>query len=358
MPLVAVDARMIHHSGIGVVLHGLAEQWSHSAPNNLDFLFCGNKEQLLHSLPSTFHQSIIPWNPSVYSLKAALLAPEFKKKPDVWYSPHYATCLRTNLPLVCHIQDVLHITHPTKLGTSIYNRLYLSALKRQASFTLTTSRHVKVQLQTLYGFPPEKVLITGLGPGIHSDKENAGNNLPKELVGKKYLLAVGIYKPHKNWNFLLEQFKKANREGLNLVCAGLGKGGEKLVSLGKRLGIDDKLIVLPKMKSETLKCVYQNSQGLVFPSLAEGFGLPVLEAMSLNVPIIIADRSPMKEIAENSAFTFDPDYPDSFQKALCNLLENHQLRCNYMENGKNRSTLYTWKKTVGIVNQALERALH
>ncbi len=353
---VAVDARMIRHSGIGVVLSGLLQEWAASPPP-FEIILCGSRDVLQESIPSDLKAEIVNWTPKVYSLKAAIVPPRFPRKVHAWYSPHYATCLRTGLPVICHIQDVLHITHPTQRGTGIYNRLYLIGLRQKAKYVLTTSRHVKVQLQTLYYFRPDRVLCTRLGPGIIQEDMEITHPLPPVIKDKKYLLSVGIFKPHKNWDFLFWRLSRMTEIDMPLVCAGTGKERERVHRLAEQYGISDRIITLPRISDESMAALYKNADGLIFPSVAEGFGLPILEALKVGTPVLIANRSPMKEIAWKCAFTFDPDYPESFDRSLNKLINDDQQREENIRRGIKHAASFTWKRTALHLEDALVRAV-
>ena len=353
---VAVDARMIRHSGIGVVLRGFLRIWA-KQPDRIRPVLMGDPATIRRVLPESEGMEVVPWKAPVYSASASLSPPRLPPGVGAWYSPHYATCLRVALPLVCHVQDVLHITHPTRPGTRFYNRVYLSVLRQKASLVLTTSRHVKVQLQTLYGFPPERVLRTGAGPGIAWEAQAEDGRLPSVLEGVDYLLAVGIMKRHKNWEFTLGRLAEMGGKAPPLACAGLGDRAEVLYEKARKLGVASRIRVLPYLRDSELAAVYRNARGLVFPSLAEGFGLPVLEAMTLGCPVLIADRSPMREIAGDAAYRFDPDYPESFDAALAEMLGNEETRRQRIAEGLRHARTFSWDRAALHVEHALFRAM-
>lgn len=357
MQTVAIDARMIRHSGIGVVLKGLLRHWAEEPPF-FRIALCGPRGLLEQECPKELDAEIIDWRANVYTFSAALSRPKLPKNTAAWYSPHYATCLRPGVPLVCHVQDVLHYTHPQKAGSRLYNHLYLSALRMRASFFLTTTRHVKVQLQTLFHFPAHRVLCTGLGAGVFDDRrELLQGSVPSELRGKRYILAVGIDKPHKNWDFLLEHFSRIGNEELYLAAGGLGPGRERIEETARESGLTNRIIFLPRLSEQSMAAVYTNAFALAYPSIAEGFGLPILEALAAGVPVIAANRSPMKEIAADCGYYFDPDYPDSFVNAFELLSNDDQLRRERIESGRRLASGYTWRKTAGHVEDALYRAI-
>jgi glycosyltransferase involved in cell wall biosynthesis len=351
---VAVDARMIRHSGIGVVLQSLLQYWHTAGGPRICLL--GEPGLLKEMVPASTEAEIIRWVPPIYSPTAALAPPGLPKDVRVWFGPHYATCLRPPVPLVCHIHDVLHIIHPTRRGTRLFMHACLQMLRRRASYVTTPSRHVKVQLQTLYGFAPDRVLIASNGAGVLESLDPGTYQQLPELSNRPYLVAVGILKPHKNWPFLLRRLVAMREIDLPLVCLGLGKDRSRLIELATELGIAERLIVPARLEPEQVAGVLAGARALLFPSLAEGFGLPVLEAMSVGTPVVMAARSPMKEIAAGSACMFDPDWPETFDDALREALREGPERGKRIELGRRRAQDFSWKRTAHHIEDALYRA--
>ncbi|MCC5876543.1 MAG: glycosyltransferase, partial [Candidatus Sumerlaeia bacterium] len=287
---------------------------------------------------------------------AALLPPSLPRGVTAWYSPHYATCLRPPVPLVCHVQDLLHLTHPPRRGTPTFMRLHLAALRRRAVYTLVTTRHVKTQLQTLHRFPPEKVLLTSLGPGEVGGHLEGAVDLPalESLDGRPCLLAAGIVKNHKNWPFLFRRLASGEWADHVLVCAGTNGDSEKLRAIAAKCGFDPRrLVVAPHLQPHEVACLYKHARALVYPSVAEGFGFPILEAMAMGTPVVHANLSPMKEIAAGAGFPFDPDWPESFDAALREALSGGESVNLKLERGRIAARQYSWDKTAGIVAEVL-----
>lgn len=351
---VAIDARMLFHSGIGVVLRNVLEHWAREGGPKLYLL--GDVDRLRASLPPFPDAQWGAWDPPVYSLRAAVLPPKLPRDVRVWFGPHYATCLRPPVRMVCHIHDVLHISHPTRFGTREFMRGCLALLARKAAFVTVPSRHVKVQLQTLYGFRPDRVLIAENGKGVVESLPAGELTVPELLRGMDYFLAVGILKPHKNWPFLLRRLAGMKDVALTLVCLGLGRDRGRLLAMARKVGLEGRVIVLDHLPPEELAGTIASAKALLFPSRAEGFGLPILEAMELGTPVVTAERSPMKEVAGEAAFYFDPDWPESFDEAVRRVLGNESDRQHRIRIGQERAAKYSWRRTAEVIEQALYRA--
>ena len=144
--------------------------------------------------------------------------------------------------------------------------------------------------------------------------------------------------------------------GGHLVCLGLGKDEEKLRELAKEKGVAERLIIPGTLPPEEVAGAIKGARALIFPSLAEGFGLPVLEAMALGTPVVIANRSPMKEIAAGCGYPFDPDWPESFNVAVKEALADNEERTRKIEAGKKEARKYSWRRTAHHIEDALYRA--
>lgn len=353
-PRVAIDCRMVAHSGIGVVLRTLLKTWTLSPPP-FDLVALGIKEKLPRGMALA---EVIPFDLPIYSLRTLMASPPLGGA-EVFFSPHYAAPLHARAPLVAMVQDLIHITHPPRAGTGLFMRAALAGLRRRAGYVVAPSRHTKVQLQTLHGFSPHRVLTAAYGPGLAGTRPSrtpTTENLPA-----RYLLAVGIHKPHKNWPFLLERVGRMARMGklaLPLLAAGVAPEDERpLREEAKRHGAE--LLLLPRVSDAEMMRVHERAECLLFPSLVEGFGLPILEAMAAGTPVIVADLPPMNEIAQGAAVMFDPDNAESFDRALAMVLAERDLRREMSEKGKARAAQFSWERfgreLAGILMRAAGR---
>jgi len=342
---------MVAHSGIGVVVRALLRTWT-LAPPPFDVVLLGDREALPRGITMA---EAIQFDLPIYS-PAALMARPPLGGADVFFCPHYAAPLRAKAPTVAMVQDLIHVTHPPKPGTGVYMRAVLAGLRRRARFVVTPSRHTKVQLQTLHGFEPHRVLTAAYGPGLGATRPSrtpTTENLPA-----RYLLAAGIWKPHKNWPFLFERLGRMARLGkmsVPLVVAGIAPQDERAcLDEARRAGAE--ALLLPRVSDAEMMRVYEQAECFLFPSLVEGFGLPVVEAMAAGTPVIVADLPPMNEIARGVAMMFDPDNPESFDRALAMVASERELRREMSEKGKARAAEYSWERFARELADILVRA--
>ncbi len=355
-PCAAFDCRMIRHSGIGVVVRHLLGEWLRAFPDfRLELL--GPEEDIRREIPRGDRSTrIVPWSAPVYG-PAGLLGRPPVRDANVFFSPHYAAPLRLDIPLVAMVHDLIHITNPPRPGTSLYMKGVLALLRRKARYIVTPSRHTKVQLQTLHGFEPQRVLTYANGPGLGGTKPMRTQAV--ESFPEKFLLAVGLWKPHKNWDFLIGRLGKLTRAGkisVPLVVAGMEQDSQRFArELARQSGLE--VFFAPQLTDGEIVRLYEKATALVFPSLAEGFGFPVIEAMSRGTPVLIPDLPPMTDIAGGAALRFDPDSAESFDKAVPALLNDRELRQKMGDAGRRRATEFSWARYAAGVEETLRRAL-
>jgi glycosyltransferase involved in cell wall biosynthesis len=173
---------------------------------------------------------------------------------------------------------------------------------------------------------------------------------------------VATLEPRKNTKLLLEAFAKIHSSipstDVSLVLVG-GKGWVKddLASYSKRLGVSDNVVFTGYLPDEVLPTVYSQALFFVYPSLYEGFGLPVLEAMQCGLPVITSNNSSLAEIATNAALLVDATSCDELTTAIETLLSDSNLRDRLRRAGISRASAYSWTSTATATVKAYNKAL-
>jgi len=169
----------------------------------------------------------------------------------------------------------------------------------------------------------------------------------KELgITKNYLLFVGTIQPRKNLQRLIEAFSKIKNKEIELVLA--GKPGwlyEDIYDAPKKLGILERVKFIGHVRDEQLPSLYSGASVFVFPSLFEGFGLPILEAMSCEVPVLTSKVSCMPEISGGKALLVDPYKTSEIVSGIEKLLNDKKLANRLVKEGREWSRRFTWEKT-------------
>jgi len=354
---VAIDARMIAHSGIGTALRGLLRAWAVKPPP-FELVLLGDPKLLAAHVPRALTVEVAEFRRPIYS-PASLTLGVPAEGADLLYSPHYPVPLGGSVPIVVGVQDLIHITHPTRPGTAAFMRLWLSRLRERAAFVITPSRHTKVQLQTLHRLPAHRVLTIPWGPGLRTctTEESPIEGLPP--AGS--LLAVGIYKAHKNWGFLMRRLAALWGSGalvtpLVIACPS-EKGRAELRKLVDATGCNERVHFAPHLTDAQMGGLYRRACALLFPSLVEGFGFPIVEAMAAGVPVVAADLPPMNEVGGDALLAFDPDSPESFDRAVLRAVGDAPAREAAISRGLELASRFRWDSVAQRMENVFKRAL-
>jgi len=171
----------------------------------------------------------------------------------------------------------------------------------------------------------------------------------KELApAGPFLLFVGALEPRKNLVRLLEALKILAGRGLDAPLLVVGRAGgdsERVARAVGRLGLDSRVRLIGYLDGTTVRCLYRLAAAFVFPSLAEGFGLPIVEAMASGLAVAASGTSAIPEVAGGAAMLFDPTSAEDIADKVGRLLEDAELRRSLMEKGKRRAADFNWRRT-------------
>ena len=182
---------------------------------------------------------------------------------------------------------------------------------------------------------------------------NMNNNFQLNSIGinKPFILFIGTLEPRKNLKRLLEAYSRlpeALKDEYLLVIAGSkGWGNENIRDIIKQLRLENNVNILGYVSDEQLACLYQHAQLFVMPSIYEGFGLPLLEAMSFATPVLTSNISSMPEIVGDAGFLVDPYSINSIRKGIEKILFDASLRTRLGQQGRERAQTFSWQKAAG-----------
>ena len=234
-------------------------------------------------------------------------------------------------------------------------RMALARVRRQADRVLVPSRAVKRDVVQRVGYPEGRVVVTpeGCEPRFRPVRSE---RILRDVAARyglppRYVLAVGTLEPRKNLTTLLEAFARLRRDGevdadLRLVLAGArGWLDEPIFATVRSLGLEEAVRFTGFVDDDDLPAVYSGAALFVFPSLHEGFGLPLLEAMACGVPVVTSNISSMPEVAGDAAVLVDPRDEQSLAAAIARLLRDEALRDRLREAGIARARQFSWEAT-------------
>jgi glycosyltransferase involved in cell wall biosynthesis len=268
---------------------------------------------------------------------------------DLFFSPGYNAPLYCTSPFVFTIHDLSHIFCPENSSLTI-KLYYATILKRAchcAAKILTVSEFTRVQIIEWSGVSPEKVVNVGCGVDATYQPEGDSYGLPFP-----YLLCVSNRKRHKNEFRVVEAFAKAAIDPrMHLVFT-----GEPSTELLRRIELVqarariDFVGLVPESK---LPALYRGAKALIFPSLYEGFALPVLEAMACGTPVVTSNVTAMPETAGDSALLVDPASVQQITDAIQQIVSDPSLREPLRERGLTRAPQFSWARTAARVQALL-----
>ncbi|MBI2475576.1 glycosyltransferase family 4 protein [Candidatus Uhrbacteria bacterium] len=265
------------------------------------------------------------------------------------------TSLPTDIPTVLTIHDLSWNFFPEFYSKKM--RLWHKATRpneliSSAAHILTPSTSTKLDVMSVFQKPEEKISVVphGIDPTFSPKMEARDHGVRSRLkLPKNFALFVGTLEPRKNILGLIEgikQYRNKYNDDLSLVL--VGKWGWKSTQLRHRLWKKDVSAWahhLGYVPSEDRSALYRSASVLTWPSIYEGFGLPVLEAMASGAPVITSNTSSLPELTQDSAILVDPYNPNDIAEALRGILNSKPLQQRQKERGILRAADFSWKKT-------------
>jgi glycosyltransferase involved in cell wall biosynthesis len=207
----------------------------------------------------------------------------------------------------------------------------------RASAIIAVSEFTRQQVIAHLGVAPERVYVVH-----HGIRDLQRAEVPRERV----ILNVGAIQKRKNIVRLVEAFETVSAEWRLVLAGSAGFGSEEIVARIANSPAGKRVSVLGYISPAELAGWYARCSVFAFPSLDEGFGMPVLEAMAAGAPVLTSNRSALPEVAGDAALLVDPENPDALGTALRDMTESGELRRDLAQRGSARAKLFTWEKAV------------
>jgi glycosyltransferase involved in cell wall biosynthesis len=289
-----------------------------------------------------------------------------KYKADVFVSCDGFCSLTTRVPQCLLIHDLSFLHFPAFIQRShfLFYYYYTPKFLQKANSIITVSEFSKQDIIAQYKIETGKISIV---PNAAKEIFHPLPEIEKEAVknkytdGKEYFVYAGAIHPRKNLTNLLKAFslfKKRQKSSWKLVLAGrLAWKYKQFVEKLKTYKYKEDVVLTGYLQEEELVKVIGSAYGLVYPSVWEGFGVPVLEAMRCKVPVITSENSAMQEIAGEAALYIKPtDHNDIAEKMML-LYKDENLRSELIEKGEHISNQYSWDRSAGILWQCIMKAI-
>ena len=257
--------------------------------------------------------------------------------------------------------------HYNKYWLLFFRNLGLAAAKKSA-YVVAPTQYASNQLARYTGINSNKIQVIGEAPKTiaTSISENETSAIVKQISNLDYILHVGTLEKRKNLVALIQAFKIVRENGFpNLKLVLVGKASNKITlddssaikDTIKEQQLTNEVILTDYLCDAEVQQLYQKAKLYVFPSINEGFGIPVLEAFKYQVPVVIANNTCLPEVAGQGAKSFNPFSVKEMANAISTLLKDEALRQSYIEKGNAQLQNFSWDKTAGALMQLFKKAV-
>ena len=258
---------------------------------------------------------------------------------ETYYSP--ISVAPKGARTVLTVYDMIHERFPSLLPPHDKTSEWKRMAAKRVDHVICISESTRNDLLEFFDLPEEKVSVVYLGfDGLIPEIEKEGNHQ------KPYLLYVGQRGGYKNFEGFLTAYASSPwlRNNFDVVCFGGGVFTNAETRLFAELGLTDNRLIQMSGSDNKLANCYRGAALFVYPSLYEGFGIPPLEAMSLDCPVVCSDSSSIPEVVGNAAEYFDPKNRESMRTAMEKVLNSPTRRTELIECGHVRCTQFSWKR--------------
>ena len=298
----------------------------------------------------------VPWDERWFRRSLVLgLSPKVTRavgEADVMLGPGFVTWpgRYAEIPV---IHDLAFVKHPSSVQRRnlAFLKILVPRVLKRASAVVTVSETVKAEIADVLGFERERIFVV-------PNASDLDFGSPATTEPGDFMLFVGTFEPRKNLAAVLDAYGKLRAERADLprlVIVG-GPGWRDAEPLQERAATTPGVEVRGYVDDDRLAALYRDALLLLFPSLYEGFGLPIVEAMSAQTPVITSDRGAMREVGGDAALYVDPDDPSDIASGIARLLDDAALGSRLAALGLERANLFSWSRSGAALKRAIEVA--
>lgn len=279
----------------------------------------------------------------------------FTKNAELLLFPGYIPPLFSKSPYIITIHDLNHLDR--KENSSFLKKIFYELVIKngihRAEKILTVSEFSRKKIIEWSNVSPEKVI--NVWNGVDSIFNPSG---VRYNSGCGYLLCVSNRKLHKNEPFLINAFSRSNIDK-SIKLFFTGSSTDELNELIYRLNLTDRVVFHGNIPEQDLPALYRGALALTFPSLYEGFGLPVIEAMACGIPVLTSNTTSLPEVAGDAAILVNPESIDDIKAGIEKIVLDQALRKELVVKGLDRAKLFSWDdvaaRVQAIINEVTER---
>ncbi len=351
--LIGIDAshaNKIQRTGVEEYCWQIIQEFKNIIPSDTKVVLYSNKELLpeLAELPENWEIKILKWPLKKMWSQFRLAYELWKNPPDIYFSPGQLLPFFSPKNSVVMVHDSAFEAFPNVYR--FFGRQYLKLMNRlivkKSKTILTSTEFNKKEMAKFYGQAVvDKIKIIPLA--YDSEKYNLNNPVEKNVYGQ-YILSVGRLEEKKNTKRIILAFELVKKQFPNLKLILIGKPGAGFeeIEITINNSIYKKDIILPGfVVSKDLLNILKNAQVFVFPSLYEGFGIPVLEAMAVGLPVIVSKGNALEEVGKDVVISVDPLSVEEIANKIFDLLSDSNLRDKKIKLGLEEVKKYSWRNT-------------
>ena len=266
--------------------------------------------------------------------------------------------IRGRVPQITVVHDLLPLRFPAEYPRQqYYFKLFVPRVLRESRIVIADSVSTSDDVIQRFRLPQTKIRVVhaGCDSKVYFPTDTVAAN-----YDEPYCLYVGNLLPHKNLPVLLDAMALVSRRTrCRLIIRGTGRAEYRrfLQAHVHALGLTDRVTFVGYMNNTQLRRLYQEAACFVLPSLGEGFGLPVLEAMACGTPVIVARTTSLPEVVADAALQVCPDDSGALAAAIDRLLVDQQLREEMRRRGFRRASAFSWRRTAAEISQAIDDAV-
>jgi glycosyltransferase involved in cell wall biosynthesis len=273
--------------------------------------------------------------------------------------------LNTNVPIVDVIHDINFIHRPEDFPYlhRKYYQHYFPIFARKATRIVTVSEYSKNDIVRNMNIEADKIDVSYNGCNniyTPSSKDVQREIRKKFTAGNPFFIYVGSRNPRKNIKGILkafDKFKKSDTQNFKLVFVGEPMWRKSyLQETIRKMNHNNDLIFTGRLSTDALQMVLGSAEALILASFSEGFGIPVIEAMHCDIPVICSNTASLPEVAGDAALYIDPASTDSITKAFRQIANNPQIRTQLIEKGRQQREKFNWDNTANKVWNSIMKA--
>ncbi|HVV75219.1 MAG TPA: glycosyltransferase family 1 protein [Mycobacteriales bacterium] len=268
--------------------------------------------------------------------------------------------LPTKRPQVVTVHDLLPLQHPEWFPRGPVRRFARSVgmSARSGAEIIVPSTYVAEQLQSDVGVGPDRVHVVpeGVRLDLGAEAGPAGDLLERlGLRARRYVLAVGHLTQRKNLGMVAQAVSSLPEDVPFVVVGGDGPGGAQVrADITSAAGGRARLV--GHLPDREVRALFEQAGVFVFPSVSEGFGLPVLEGMAFGAPVVAADATCLPEVVGDAGLLVDPNDPDAWASAIARVIEDEAYAADLIERGRRRAREYTWERAAAATWEVYRKA--